>query len=177
MEQCEATVYLIKCADDYFRQNEEYHTNTVLLHYGRRQVHLKTFIKGVYVNIRNKWSVWPKYRHKYFFQYNYYYVLCVWWLVCLYVCKGVLTAQKEYFISLNRFFVICLEGHRTMVNFAQAPAVSTSCVTLGHALLTLWTSGPSSVLNTTASPSGVGTTSGSPTPKWTVRLVSWYKSS
>lgn len=60
-------------------------------------------------------------------------------------------------------------GHRTMVNFAQAPAVSTSCVITGRAPLMQSTSGPSNVLSTTASLSGAGTTSGSPTPKWTVR--------
>lgn len=58
-----------------------------------------------------------------------------------------------------------------MVNFAQAPAVSTSCVTLGRAPFTLWTSGPSSVLSTTVSPSEAGTTNGSPTLKWMVRLA------
>lgn len=57
-----------------------------------------------------------------------------------------------------------------MVNSVQDPAVSISCVTLSHAPSMLWTSGPNSAANTTASLSGAGTTSGSPTPKWT---VSW----
>lgn len=69
------------------------------------------------------------------------------------------------------FFPCHVIDRRTMVNFAQAPAVSTSCVTLGRAPFTLWTSGPSSVLSTTVSPSEAGTTNGSPTLKWMVRLA------
>ncbi|MEQ2177921.1 hypothetical protein GOODEAATRI_008719, partial [Goodea atripinnis] len=39
-----------------------------------------------------------------------------------------------------------------MVNFAQAQVASTSCVTPGPALSMPWTSGPNSVLSTTANP-------------------------
>lgn len=55
-----------------------------------------------------------------------------------------------------------------MVSFAQAPAVSTSCVIFVHALPMLWISVPNSALSTTASPSGAGIISGNPTPKWMV---------
>lgn len=83
--------------------------------------------------------------------------------------------------SLIKFSLhLCFSRHvvhvdrRTTVNFAPAPVVSTSCVTLGRAPFTLWTSGPSSVPSTTASPSEAGTTSGSPTPKWMVSLANQY---
>lgn len=98
------------------------------------------------------------------------------------VLNGLLI-HRSHFRSVN-FLVSALppcpvlsclafrSGHRTMANFARAPVGSTSCVTLGPALPTPWTSGPNSVRSTTASPSGAGTTSGSPTPRWTVRW-SW----
>lgn len=71
----------------------------------------------------------------------------------------------------------CLAGRRTMGSFAQAPAVSTSCVTLVNAPPMPWTSGPSSAQSTTASRSGAGITNGSPTLKWTVSLSSRNESS
>lgn len=73
--------------------------------------------------------------------------------------------------NISAFCLVLHSGRRTTVNSAQDLAVSTSCVTLIHAPLMLWTSGRSSVQSTTASRSGAGITSGSPTLKWTVSLV------
>lgn len=76
--------------------------------------------------------------------------------------------------NISTFCLVLLAGRRTTVNSAQDLAVSTSCVTLVHAPLMLWTSGLSSVQSTTASHSGAGITSGSPTRKWTVSLVCYW---
>lgn len=79
--------------------------------------------------------------------------------------------NKTLYFVPSAFCLVLITGRRTMVNSAQAPAVSTSCVTLVHVPLMLWTSGPSSVQSTTASRSGAGITNGSPTLKWTVSLA------